>query len=222
MTPRADASDAVAGRHRAELIAKLRAEGVASETVLQAMGQVPRHEFLSDAVSRRMDRAYRNVALPIGYRQTISQPTVVALMTQELLAPQPQRVLEIGTGCGYQSAVLSLLVERVYSIERIPQLHRQATERLRRLGYRNIRTRLGDGRRGWPQHGPYGAIIVTAAAAEYPQELERQLAVGGRMLIPEGPEGERQQLVRYARTEEGIERTELMPVYFVPLVAESA
>ena len=221
MTPH-PAADAVAGRHCAELIAELRAEG-ASETVLAAMARVPRHEFLSDAVSRRMDRAYANTALPIGYRQTISQPTVVARMTQELLTPAaPGRVLEIGTGCGYQSAVLSLLVERVYSIERIPQLHRQATERLRRLGYRNVRTRLGDGRRGWPQHGPYDAIIVTAAAAEHPQELARQLAAGGRMVIPEGPEGEVQQLVRYARTEAGLERTELMAVHFVPLVAEPA
>lgn len=212
----------VADRHRAELIEQLRSEGIVSEEVLEAMGQVPRHEFLDAAVSRRMDRAYHNVALPIGYRQTISQPAVVARMTQELLQPTvPERVLEVGTGSGYQSAVLSLLVKRVYSIERVPQLHAQATKLLHRLGYRNVRTRLGDGYRGWPQHGPYQGIIVTAAAAEYPRELEKQLVLGGRMLIPEGREGEIQSLVRYDRTEQGMERRELMKVLFVPLVAES-
>ena len=206
-------------RHRAALVAHLRRQGIDDEAVLAAIGGVPRHRFVDAAVSRRAERAYANKALPIGYRQTISQPYVVAYMTQELLRPAPpRRVLEIGTGSGYQCAVLARLVPRVYSVERIPQLHRQASRLLRELGCRNVSTRLGDGSRGWPAGAPYDAILVTAAAAGYPAALAEQLACGGRLLVPEGPAAGVQTLIRYTRTEDGMTRMPLLDVQFVPLV----
>ena len=219
--PRPAARAEPEARHRAALVAQLRLQGIRDEAVLAAIGGVPRHRFVNAAVSRRAERAYANKALPIGYRQTISQPYVVAYMTQELLRPAPpRRVLEIGTGSGYQCAVLARLVPRVYSVERIPQLHRQASRLLRELGCRNVSTRLGDGSRGWPAGAPYDAILVTAAAAEYPAALGAQLAPGGRLLVPEGPAAGAQTLVRYTRAADGMTREPLLDVQFVPLVPE--
>ena len=209
-----------AARHQESLVERLREKGIESETVLQAILETPRHRFVSDAVARH---AYRDDALPIGYNQTISQPYVVAFMTQALLKPEPPRnVLEIGTGSGYQSAVLAKLVRRVYSIERIPQLHRQSTQRLRELGVRNVSTRLGDGSQGWPECAPYEAIMLTAASPTPPDALLEQLVEGGRLLLPEGSPHETQTLVRYVRTPEGITRETLLDVLFVPLVSRTS
>lgn len=208
-----------AARHQAALIERLREKGIEDETVLQAILETPRHRFVSDAVARH---AYCDDALPIGYDQTISQPYVVAFMTQALLAAEPPRVvLEIGTGSGYQSAVLAKLVKRVYSIERIPQLHRQSSRRLRELGIHNVATRLGDGSRGWPERAPYEAIMLTAASPAPPEALLEQLSEGGRLLIPEGAPHEVQTLVRYVRTTSGITREDLLDVLFVPLVPQA-
>ena len=205
-----------AARHQENLIERLREKGIKNEAVLQAMREIPRHQFVSDAVARH---AYRDDALPIGYSQTISQPYVVAFMTQALLEPEPPRnVLEIGTGSGYQSAVLAKLVRRVYSIERIPQLHRQSTQQLRDLGIRNVSTRLGDGSKGWPECAPYEAIMLTAATPTPPDALFDQLVEGGRLLLPEGEPRETQVLARYVRTSTGTTRETLLHVSFVPLV----
>ena len=203
-------------RHRRGLVDRLREKGIRNESVLQAILETPRHRFLSDAVARH---AYRDDALPIGYDQTISQPYVVALMTQALLEPQvPENVLEIGTGSGYQSAILAKLVSRVYTVERIPQLHQQATELLRGLGHRNVMARLGDGSQGWPERAPYEAIMVTAATPSLPESLQAQLLEGGRLVVPEGVPHGVQWLVRYIRTAEGMEREPMTEVMFVPLV----
>ncbi len=203
-------------RHRQGLVDRLREKGIRNEAVLQAILETPRHRFLSDAVARH---AYRDDALPIGYDQTISQPYVVALMTQALLEPlAPKTVLEIGTGSGYQSAILAKLVRRVYTVERIPQLHEQATELLRGLKHRNVMTRLGDGSRGWPERAPYEAIMVTAATPSLPEALQEQLAEGGRLVMPEGAPHGVQRLVRCTRTAEGMEREPMVEVMFVPLV----
>ena len=209
-----------AARHQEGLVERLREKGIKSDAVLQAMLETPRHCFVSDAVARH---AYRDDALPIGYSQTISQPYVVAFMTQTLLDPEPPRdVLEIGTGSGYQSAVLAKLVRRVYSIERIPELHRQSTRRLRELGIHNVSTRLGDGSQGWPECAPYEAIMLTAATPSLPEVLLEQLTEGGRLLLPEGSPHETQTLVRYTRTSKGITREELLDVLFVPLVSQAS
>ncbi len=208
-----------ATRHQAALIERLREKGISDEAVLQAILETPRHRFVSDAVARH---AYRDDALPIGYNQTISQPYVVAFMTQALLESGPLRnVLEIGTGSGYQSAVLSKLVTRVCSIERIPELHRQSSRLLRELGIHNVSTRLGDGSRGWPERAPYEAIMITAASPTPPETLLDQLADGGRLLIPEGESDETQTLTLYVKAPEGIVREALMNVLFVPLVPEA-
>lgn len=208
-----------AARHQESLVERLRGKGIGNEAVLRAILETPRHRFVSDAVARH---AYRDDALPIGYNQTISQPYVVAFMTQALLEPEPPRdVLEIGTGSGYQSAVLAKLVRRVYSIERIPQLHRQSTQRLRELGLHNVSTRLGDGSRGWPECAPFEAIMLTAATPSLPEALLEQLAEGGRLLLPEGSPHGTQTLVRYVRTSQGITREELLDVLFVPLVSQT-
>ncbi len=205
-------------RRREQLVAQLREQGIQNEQVLQAMLQTPRHDFVSGAVARR---AYEDNALPIGFEQTISQPYIVALMTQALLGEEPlHKVLEIGTGSGYQSAVLSHVAERVYSVERIPQLHRKSARLLHDLGYRNVLTRKGDGTRGWNSQAPFDAIMVTAAAAVFPETLAQQLRVGGRMVIPEGYNEQTQILVRYIQTDSGLAREEMLPVCFVPLVGD--
>ncbi len=183
--------------------------------VMAAMASVPRHEFVPPAEAAY---AYINNALPIGHGQTISQPYIVALMT-DLLNPQPDHsVLEIGTGSGYQAAILSKLVRQVYSIEVIPELAAEAQARLLRLGYGNVRVKAGDGNSGWPEHAPYDGIIVTAAAAKVPEALLAQLRNGGRMVIPVGESGG-QELVLIEKSASGaVTERDVLPVAFVPLV----
>jgi protein-L-isoaspartate(D-aspartate) O-methyltransferase len=186
--------------------------------VMAALASVPRHEFVPPTEEAY---AYINNALPIGHGQTISQPYIVALMT-DLLDPQPNHsVLEIGTGSGYQAAVLSELVRQVYSIEVIPELAAEAAERLRRLGCRNVSVKAGDGNAGWPEHAPYDGIIVTAAAAKVPEALLAQIRNGGRMVIPVGGSGS-QELMLIEKSASGViaSRT-ILPVAFVPLVGGS-
>jgi protein-L-isoaspartate(D-aspartate) O-methyltransferase len=188
--------------------------------VMAAMAKVPRHEFVPlDLISA----AYENGPLPIGHGQTISQPYIVALMT-DLLQPEPEDVmLEIGTGSGYQSAVLSLLVSRVYSIEVVRALADEAAARLKRLGYNNIETRCGDGYQGWPEHAPYDGIIVTAAAPEVPEPLIDQLKPGGRLIVPVGGRLTGQDLLVLEKDEQGkIFRRSVLPVAFVPLIRSHA
>jgi protein-L-isoaspartate(D-aspartate) O-methyltransferase len=183
--------------------------------VMQALATVPRHEFVPAAEKRH---AYVNNALPIGHGQTISQPYIVALMT-DLLELQPDDVvLEVGTGSGYQAAVLSQLVRRVYSVEVIPELANEARERLERLGFGNVSIKVGDGSAGWPEHAPFEGIIVTAAAAVVPDALLAQLGNGGRMVIPIGsPQRQELMLIEKSATGEARQR-DLLPVAFVPLV----
>jgi protein-L-isoaspartate(D-aspartate) O-methyltransferase len=186
--------------------------------VMDVMGRVARHEFIP--VDQR-DDAYENRPLPIGHGQTISQPYIVALMTDLIGVTPEMRVLEIGTGSGYQAAVLAELVGKVYSIEIIRPLGEQAAERLRRLGYQNIQTRIGDGYYGWEEAGPFDAIVVTAAASHVPPPLIRQLKPGGRMVIPVGSRFMTQQLLFVEKAEDGSVTTrQIMPVTFVPLTGE--
>ncbi len=202
-------------RTRDRLVQRLREQGIANLSVLDRVRNVPRHIFVDEALS---SRAYEDTALPIGFGQTISQPYIVARMTEALLEGGPlARVLEIGTGCGYQSAVLAPLVGRVYSIERIEALHKRARARLKELQIRNVRLRHGDGAQGWKSQAPFDGILVAAAPLTIPETLVGQLAAGGRLIMPVGPEGE-QQLVRLTRREQGIERRVLGPVSFVPLL----
>lgn len=202
-------------RTRKRLVERLAAEGIHNPQVLQAIDMVPRHLFVDEALA---SRAYEDVALPIGYGQTISQPFVVALMTQALLEDStPERVLEIGTGCGYQTAILACLVDEVFSIERIQELFQQARNRLYDIGLRNVKLHHGDGFLGWAEHAPYDAILAAAAPQHIPQTLLDQLAVGGRMILPVG-ERNQQKLLKIIRTEEGYAQQELETVRFVPLV----
>ena len=196
------------------LLDQLRAQGIQDEQVLNALAAVPREKFIDEAFEHK---AWDNIALPIGQGQTISQPYMVARMT-ELLELTPQsRVLEIGTGSGYQTAVLAQLVERVFSVERIKVLQDRAKERLVELNLRNVVFRWGDGWEGWNALGPYNGIIVTAAASEVPQALLDQLAIGGRLVIPVGA-GETQELLLIVREEDGYSRHVLDLVRFVPLL----
>lgn len=186
-----------------------------NEAVLQAMMRVERHEFVP-AASR--SQAYRNHPLPIGYGQTISQPYIVALMTDLLELSADDTVLEIGTGSGYQAAVLAELVDRVYSIEIVEPLANQVKERLSRLGYENVTTRLGDGYYGWEEHAPFDAIIVTAAASHVPPPLIAQLKPGGRMVIPVGGQFMTQYLLLIGKDEDGeVTSRQITAVRFVPL-----
>ena len=197
------------------LIERLREEGIGDEQVLAAMRTVPRHIFIDEALA---SRAYEDTALPIGAGQTISQPYIVARMTQALVhGKRLSKVLEIGLGCGYQTAVLAQLVERVYSVERIASLVAPARERLHALGVNNVRMRHGDGLGGWPAHAPYDGILVAAAPGYVPQALVEQLDVGGRLVIPVGARGG-QRLLLLARTETGVEEEMLERVSFVPLI----
>jgi protein-L-isoaspartate(D-aspartate) O-methyltransferase len=202
---------------RAEVSETLQYTGRAAlaARVLDAFAEVPRHAFLPDTLRAA---AYINRPLPIGYGQTISQPYIVALMT-DLLDPEPDDiVLEIGTGSGYQAAVLAQLVKRVYSLEIVAELAEQASERLRRLGYGNVEVRQGDGHAGWPEHAPFDAIIVTAAAADIPPVLIEQLKPGGRFLIPVGNRYSGQNLLLIEKDRHGrVSRKSVLPVIFVPL-----
>jgi len=204
---------------RARMVAEqIAARGVTEPRVLSALRLVERHRFVPEAV--RAD-AYADRPLPIGQGQTISQPYIVALMT-ELAAVRPgARVLEVGTGSGYQAAVLSLLAGEVYTIEIVAPLAEEARERLARLGYANVTVRAGDGYRGWPERAPFDAILVTAAPPEIPEPLLRQLAPGGRLVAPVGPEGGAQQLLVVERTPGGLTRRTVLPVRFVPMTGEA-
>ena len=170
-------------RTRDRLVARLRDRGIVHEGVLEAIGAIPRHIFVDEALAQR---AYEDSALPVGHGQTLSQPYVVALMTQTLLARSPKRILEVGTGTGYQTAVLSGLAHRIFSIERIEALLTRAQARLQSLQFTNIRYRLGDGYEGWPAESPFDAILVTAAPREVPEILLDQLADNGRLILPVG------------------------------------
>jgi len=188
------------------------------DTILQALESVPRHEFVPE---QQKPEAYGNFPLPIGYGQTISQPYIVALMT-DLVRPGPDDVvLEVGTGSGYQAAVLAKLVKHVYSMEIIEPLAEQARKRLERLGYGNVETRLGDGYFGWEEHAPYDAIVVTAAASHVPPPLIEQLKPGGRLVIPVGGRFAIQYLLLIEKTEEGeIMTRQITAVRFVPLTGD--
>jgi protein-L-isoaspartate(D-aspartate) O-methyltransferase len=201
-------------RTRDRLVQRLRSEGIRDNQVLDVIGSTPRHLFVDEALA---SRAYEDTALPIGYGQTISQPYIVARMTELVLETVPRTVLEIGTGSGYQAAILSRLVDKVYSTERIESLATLARQRFRQLGYRNIRVQHSDGNQGWPQFGPFDAIIVTAGGVDIPQPLLEQLQVGGRLVMPLGDRN-RQTLVTVTRTPEVYERVDLEPVVFVPLL----
>lgn len=193
-------------------------QSILDARVLDAMARVPRHEFVSPDL---VDQAYENRPLPIGHGQTISQPYIVAIMTDLLDIEADHRILEIGTGSGYQAAVLAELNTRVWSIEIIPALGQQAQTRLQHLGYENIDVRIGDGYYGWPEHAPFDAIIVTAAANHIPPPLLQQLKPGGKMIIPVGSQFSTQQLILITRGEndEFITR-QVLPVRFVPLTGE--
>ncbi len=202
-------------RVRDRLVDRLREAGIADEATLNAIRVVPRHLFIDEALA---SRAYEDTALPIGHGQTISQPWVVARMTEALLQIAPKTVLEVGTGSGYQAAVLGALGLEVFTVERIGDLLRQARKRFRSLGM-NIRTKHDDGRVGWPEHGPYDAIVVTAAAPALVDALIDQLATGGRLVAPVGGPGG-QSLVQLDRLADGrIEQRVLAPVTFVPLLS---
>ena len=202
-------------RTRDRLVQRLRDQGITNAAVLERIRNVPRHIFVDEALG---SRAYEDTALPIGFGQTISQPYIVARMTEALLEAGPaDNVLEVGTGCGYQTAVLAPLAKRVSTIERIEPLLTRARERLKELGIRNVRFRHGDGSLGWKAHGPFDGILVAAAPLAVPDALLKQLKVGGRLIVPVGPEGQ-QQLVRFSRREQRTERETLGPVAFVPLL----
>lgn len=203
-------------RARDRLIETLRDKmGVRDPRVLDVMRNLPRHLFVDEGLEVR---AYENSPLPIGQGQTISQPYIVARMTEHIVAANPQKVLEIGTGSGYQAAVLSQLVAKVYSVERIESLLRNARRRFRALGIENIRTRHDDGRRGWPEEAPFDAILVTAAGEYIDPGLVEQLAPGGVLIAPVGPQGGEQKLVRVTRDADGVHESVLEPVSFVPLL----
>ena len=205
-------SDATRGR----LIERLRERGIRDERVLEAIRQVPRHEFVDEALS---SRAYEDTALPIGKGQTISQPYIVARMTEALLNEgHPEKVLEVGTGSGYQAAVLAHLVPRVFSVERIEELLKQARRKFHALGLHNILTRHADGHLGWPGQAPFDGIIVTAAAREVPDELLEQLSDDGVLVAPISSGG-LQRLYAWRRSDDGFERTDLGGVVFVPMLA---
>jgi protein-L-isoaspartate(D-aspartate) O-methyltransferase len=200
-------------RTRMRLIQRLRDEGITNEDVLSVMLETPRHIFLDEALSHR---AYEDTALPIGHNQTISQPYIVARMTELLLQSSPRRVLELGTGSGYQAAVLAQLVDEVYSVERINPLLEKAVSRFKLLGLKNISTRHADGGIGWPERGYYDAVIMTAAPTEIPLELVRQLKEGGRMILPLGDA--QQSLTIVTRKGSSYEQKIIEPAMFVPFL----
>lgn len=204
---------------RARLVLELRGVGISDTAVLGAIERVPREHFVPRAFAHQ---AWENVALPIGCGQTISQPEVVARMTEALEVDDRLRVLEIGSGSGYQTAVLSYLCRRVYTIERHRELLRDAEAVLARLRRRNVTMRPGDGSRGWPEQAPFERILVTAAAIDIPPKLVAQLAPGGLMVVPIGDDPDGQRIVRVRRTNSGLDISDLGRVKFVPLVADDA
>ncbi len=199
------------------LRAQLAADGRFSENVLNAIHDIPRTFFVPEAFQ---DRAFENSSLPIGLHQTISQPTVVALMTEALQLDDRQKVLEIGTGSGYQTSILSKLCRRVYSLERHKPLLAKAEERFRQLGLTNVVARFGDGSMGWKEQAPFSRIIVTAAAIDVPEVLLDQLDVGGIMIVPVGLDERTQELLKITKHEDDIVTEELGEVRFVPLISD--
>ncbi|MCP4430410.1 MAG: protein-L-isoaspartate(D-aspartate) O-methyltransferase [Gammaproteobacteria bacterium] len=204
-------------RTRDRLIQRLRDQGIDDELVLDVMGKIPRHLFVDEALSHR---AYEDTALPIGYGQTISQPFIVALMTQSLLREgKPNSVLEIGTGCGYQTAVLASIFHQIYSVERIEALHKQAKQRLAELEFFNIQLRHTDGNGGWPNPAyRFDRIIMTAACSEIPDALVEQIADNGMMIFPYD-DGRDQTLIKLTRTAQGLVEEPMTKVSFVPLLS---
>ncbi len=201
---------------RDRLVQRLRSNGIEDERVLKAIATVPRHEFVDEALS---SRAYEDTALPIGLSQTISQPWVVAKMTEAILdGGTPQKVLEVGTGSGYQAAILASLVPKVFTVERIEELLKLARRRFHKLGLNNIFTRYADGHLGWPSQAPFDGIIVTAASIGVPSELIQQLRIGGVLVVPV-EQGGAQRLLAIRRTEEGVDEKDLGGVIFVPMLS---
>jgi len=204
-------------RTRGRLVQRLIAEGITNQQVLKAIEDTPRHVFIDEGLSHR---AYEDTALPIGMGQTISQPYIVARMTQALLESGPMnKVLEIGTGCGYQTAILSKLCKTVFTVERIRALHMQARKTLGQLGIHNVQYLFADGFNGWQQNAPFDAIIVTAAPSQIPEKLLAQLADGGRMVIPVGQTETAQELILVERQGDEFKQTVIEKVKFVPLVS---
>ena len=197
---------------------QLKPRGIKDERVLAAMGKVPRQEFVAENLR---DKSYSDSALPIGQNQTISQPFIVAVMTEQLHLQPTDRVLEVGTGSGYQTAILAELVKDVYSIEIVEPLAKEASARLTRLGYSNAHVKTGDGYQGWPDVAPFDAIIVTCAPDKVPQPLTEQLKENGRMIVPVGT-GLDQQLFLLEKKNGQLAQTAILPVRFVPMVGEAA
>jgi len=203
-------------RTRDRLIDRLRAEGIQNERVLEVMRTTPRHIFIDEAMAHQ---AYEDTALPIGHGQTISQPFIVARMTEAILEQgTPESVLEVGTGSGYQAAILARLVPKVYTVERISALVQKARACHRAMGLKNVFSKHSDGSWGWPEHGPYPAIMVTAAPEQIPESLLQQLSIGGRMVIPVGSVSGAQLLKLITRTNSGYEEQQLEQVRFVPML----
>jgi len=217
-TPTASADEKDLTRTRLEMVERtIKARGVSDPSVLRAMEEVPRHLFVpADYVAQ----AYADHPLPIGHGQTISQPFIVALMTELLDLRPGERVLEVGTGSAYQAAVLAEIVSEVYTVEIIPALAETASQRLQDLGYVNVRTKQADGYYGWKEHAPFDAIIVTCAPDHVPQPLVNQLAPGGRLVVPIGPPGAYQNLWQYVLEPDGLKAYNLGGVRFVPLLGE--
>lgn len=206
-------------RTRDRLVARLQQEGISDVRVLAAVSRTPRHLFVDEALG---SRAYEDTALPIGYGQTISQPYVVARMTEVILAGrESSRILEVGTGCGYQTSILAQLTPQVYSIERIPELSQRARTLIRELQLSNVQLRVGDGWQGWPEQGPFDAIIVTAAPEKIPTALLEQLAEAGQLVIPVGEQESTQKLMLITRNADQFDEQVLDLVSFVPLVKET-
>jgi len=206
-------------RTRDRMVTRLQEKGITDQNVLAAMSKVPRHLFMDEAMAHR---AYEDTALPINHGQYISQPWIVAKMTEIVIQQNPKKILEIGTGSGYQAAILGQLVEQVFSVERIDDLTRIARRRFVKFGYSNVRTKTGDGFEGWENEGPYDLIIATAAPEKIPQKLLKQLEIGGTMLLPLG-DSNSQNLVKITKNSElpgsdGYSVEELESVFFVPFL----
>lgn len=203
---------------RARMVERLRDHyKIASRAVLEAMNRIPRHAFVPEALKAQ---AYKDNALPIASGQTISQPFIVARMTELLELTGKEKVLEIGAGSGYQTAVLAALARKVFAVERLPNLARQAELKLREIGVRNFSMKVDDGTEGWPVYAPYDAVLVAAGSPGVPDPLVAQLKVGGRMTIPIGPDQKTQDLIRVTRTEDGVTTENFGPCAFVPLIGE--
>lgn len=216
VTAVADKDETSFARQRHQMVEKHIAPNISDERVLKAMRKVPRHKFVPD---KFIDKAYANRPLPIGHEQTISQPYIVAAMTEFANMDSDDKVLEVGTGSGYQAAILGVMADKAYTIEIIEALGRSARERLKRLGYNNVHVRIGDGYKGWPEHAPFDAIIVTAAIDHIPGPLKQQLAPGGRMVIPVKTNRGHEKLMRVTKQKDGgLDRKTIAPVRFVPFL----